>query len=159
MTHSSLGLARCRAAVLLLFTRAAQPQAARSIETGRIAPQRCRLRAERAVVVGLVACLPGRIQPRSHATLGIPELALGYPRSRRRSSAPGSQGAAAPVSRGLRKRKDLIREMLDSGAELVREGGNHTIFRNGRTGTLIPVPRHHEIGEPLARKIVRDAKR
>jgi predicted RNA binding protein YcfA (HicA-like mRNA interferase family) len=49
--------------------------------------------------------------------------------------------------------------MVESGAELVREGGSHSIFRNGRTGTLIPVPRHAEIGESLARKIVRDAKR
>jgi len=49
--------------------------------------------------------------------------------------------------------------MVDSGAELVREGGSHTIYRNGRTGVLIPVPRHAEIGETLARKIVRDAKR
>jgi predicted RNA binding protein YcfA (HicA-like mRNA interferase family) len=48
--------------------------------------------------------------------------------------------------------------MLDSGAELVREGASHTIFR-GRNGKLIPVPRHAEIGESLARKIVRDAKR
>jgi mRNA interferase HicA len=61
--------------------------------------------------------------------------------------------------RGLKKRKDLIREMINSGAELVREGGNHTIFRNGRTGALIPVPRHAEIGDSLARKIVRDAMR
>ncbi len=48
--------------------------------------------------------------------------------------------------------------MLDSGAELLREGGSHTIFRS-RTGALIPVPRHTEIGESLARKIVRDVKR
>ncbi len=48
--------------------------------------------------------------------------------------------------------------MLESGAELVREGGSHTIFRS-RTGALIPVPRHAEIGESLARKIVRDVKR
>jgi mRNA interferase HicA len=61
--------------------------------------------------------------------------------------------------RGLKKRKELIREVLDSGAELLREGGNHTIFRNGRTGALIPVPRHADIGESLARKIVRDARR
>ena len=49
--------------------------------------------------------------------------------------------------------------MVESGAERVREGASHTIFRNGRTGTLIPVPRHAEIGESLARKIVRDARR
>lgn len=40
----------------------------------------------------------------------------------------------------------------------IREGGSHTIFRS-RTGALIPVPRHAEIGESLARKIVRDARR
>jgi len=48
--------------------------------------------------------------------------------------------------------------MDDSGAELLRAGGSHTIFRS-RTGMLVPVPRHAEIGEGLARKIVRDAKR
>ena len=57
------------------------------------------------------------------------------------------------------KRKDLIRELVRHGAELVREGGSHTIYRNQRTGELIPVPRHGEVAEKLAQKIVRDAKR
>jgi mRNA interferase HicA len=111
------------------------------------------------MVGGFTARLPGRIQPGAHPTLRIPEPALGHPRSRRRLPAPGAQAGTAPPPRSLKKRKDLVREMLDSGAELVREGGNHTIFRNGRTGSLIPVPRHAEIGESLARKIARDAKR
>ncbi len=111
------------------------------------------------MVGGLDAGVSGRVQPGPHPTLGIPEPALGYPRSRRRLPAPSKEASKAPAPRRLKKRKDLVREMLDSGAELVREGGSHTIFRNGRTGTLIPVPRHAEIGESLARRIVRDAKR
>jgi len=47
--------------------------------------------------------------------------------------------------------------LRQSGAELLREGGAHTIYRNPRTGLLIPLPRHKEINERLAEKILRDA--
>jgi predicted RNA binding protein YcfA (HicA-like mRNA interferase family) len=57
------------------------------------------------------------------------------------------------------KRRTLIREMTDHGAEHVREGGEHSIYRNPRTGQLIPVPRHAEIAERLAKKILRDAEK
>lgn len=55
------------------------------------------------------------------------------------------------------KRSELLRRLRQSGAELLREGGAHTIYRNPRTGLLIPVPRHKEINERLAEKILRDA--
>jgi len=136
-----------------------QPQAAYSTGPRRAAPEGRGLRAGRAMVDGLAARFPGGLQSGSHPAIRIPEPALGYPRSHRRLPAPGAQAGTTTAPRGLKRRKDLISEMVDSGAEFVREGGSHTIFRNGRTGSLIPVPRHAEIGESLARKIVRDAKR
>jgi len=57
------------------------------------------------------------------------------------------------------KRRELVRELLALGAVLVREGASHTIYQNPRTGQNIPVPRHAEINERLAEKILRDAKR
>jgi mRNA interferase HicA len=57
------------------------------------------------------------------------------------------------------KRKDLVRRIITAGAVLEREGGEHTIYRNPRTGQLVPVPRHAEINEITAKKIVRDASR
>jgi mRNA interferase HicA len=57
------------------------------------------------------------------------------------------------------KRKDLIRRIVELGAVFDREGGDHTIYRNPRTGSLVPVPRHAEINELTAKKIIRDASR
>jgi mRNA interferase HicA len=58
---------------------------------------------------------------------------------------------------GRVKPSDLIRQLLELGAAFVREGSGHSIYLNPRTGQLIPIPRHAEINEQLARKIVRDA--
>lgn len=57
------------------------------------------------------------------------------------------------------KRKDVIRRIKELGAVLDREGGEHSIYRNLRTGQLVPVPRHAEINELTAKKIIRDAGR
>jgi predicted RNA binding protein YcfA (HicA-like mRNA interferase family) len=56
------------------------------------------------------------------------------------------------------KRRDLEARLRALGVVLLREGGSHSIFRNPRTGQLIPVPRHAEINERLAEKILRDAQ-
>jgi predicted RNA binding protein YcfA (HicA-like mRNA interferase family) len=53
------------------------------------------------------------------------------------------------------KRVDLIRTIEGFGCEFVRHGGNHDWYRNPRTGALQPVPRHREIGEGLARHIIK----
>ena len=53
------------------------------------------------------------------------------------------------------KRVDLIRQIESFGCVLVRHGGKHDWYRNPKTGVSQPVPRHREIGEGLARKIVR----
>jgi mRNA interferase HicA len=57
------------------------------------------------------------------------------------------------------KRKELVRRITELGAVFDREGGEHTIYRNPRTGLLISVPRHAEVNELTARKIIRDAGR
>jgi mRNA interferase HicA len=53
------------------------------------------------------------------------------------------------------KRVDLIRSIEASGCVLVRQGGRHEWYRNPVTGVSQPVPRHREIKEPLARRIIR----
>jgi mRNA interferase HicA len=55
------------------------------------------------------------------------------------------------------KRVDLIRRIRELDAEFVREGGEHTYFRNPRTGKGIAVPRHREIKEGLSKKLLNDA--
>jgi len=57
------------------------------------------------------------------------------------------------------KRADLIRAIQEHGAVFVREGGEHTIYQNPRTGLLLSVPRHRTIPEGLSRRLIRDAKR
>ena len=54
------------------------------------------------------------------------------------------------------KRRDLIRHLVDHGCEFVREGGNHSWWRNPGSGRRSSVPRHNEISDYLARKICRD---
>jgi predicted RNA binding protein YcfA (HicA-like mRNA interferase family) len=53
------------------------------------------------------------------------------------------------------KRVDLIRTIEAAGCVLVRHGSKHDIYRNPTTGEIQPVPRHREIDEQLARKIIR----
>ena len=54
------------------------------------------------------------------------------------------------------KRRDLISKVVSAGAVLLRHGGKHDIYQNPRTGVTQPIPRHSEINELLARKILRD---
>ncbi len=53
------------------------------------------------------------------------------------------------------KRVDLIRAIEALGCELVRHGGKHDWYRNPSTGVSQPVPRHREIKEHLAKRIIR----
>ena len=53
------------------------------------------------------------------------------------------------------KRVDLIRAIQGLGCELVRHGAKHDWYRNPATGVAQAVPRHREIKEPLARRIIR----
>ena len=54
------------------------------------------------------------------------------------------------------KRVDLIRHLEEHGCELLREGGNHSVYINRAARKSSSVPRHREINEFLARKICRD---
>lgn len=53
------------------------------------------------------------------------------------------------------KRTDLIRAIEKGGCVLIRLGGKHDWYRNPATGVSQPVPRHREIKELLARRIIR----
>ncbi len=53
------------------------------------------------------------------------------------------------------KRLDLIRAIEAFGCELVRHGGKHDWYRNPTSGMAQPVPRHREIKERLANRIIR----
>ena len=48
------------------------------------------------------------------------------------------------------KRKDLIRQLIAEGCELLRHGSRHDIYVNTKNGLKQPVPRHTEIDERLA---------
>jgi mRNA interferase HicA len=53
------------------------------------------------------------------------------------------------------KRIDLIKEIKSFGRVLVRQKGKHDWYRNPSTGAAQPVPRHREIKEPLAKRIIK----
>jgi mRNA interferase HicA len=53
------------------------------------------------------------------------------------------------------KRVDLIRKLEELGCELIRHGAKHDWYHNPSTKASQAVPRHREIGEHLARKIIR----
>jgi len=53
------------------------------------------------------------------------------------------------------KRQELIKQITEAGAILVRHGGSHDWYRNTMTGVAQPVPRHREINELLAKSIIK----
>lgn len=53
------------------------------------------------------------------------------------------------------KRLNLIRALEQAGCVLVRHGAKHDWYRNPATGVLQAVPRHREVNEHLARRILR----
>ncbi len=54
------------------------------------------------------------------------------------------------------KKRDLEKELTQLGWWLKREGGNHEVWTNGKDTES--VPRHREINEILAKKIIQIAK-
>ena len=54
------------------------------------------------------------------------------------------------------KRIDLIRHLERHGAQLLREGGNHSVYVNRTAGNISTVPRYREINDFLAMKICKD---
>jgi len=53
------------------------------------------------------------------------------------------------------KFRDLVRRIGEEGAVLVRHGHDHDWYRNVITGRMEAVPRHREVNELTARKILR----
>lgn len=51
------------------------------------------------------------------------------------------------------KRKDLIDLLERNGWRLLRNGGNHDVYTNGKIKEM--VPRHREISETLAKEIIK----
>ncbi|NGZ95994.1 MAG: addiction module toxin, HicA family [Nitrospira sp. WS110] len=54
------------------------------------------------------------------------------------------------------KRRDLERKLRIAGCYLKREGASHSLWINPKTGVVEAVPRHSEIKEPLAKKILKN---
>ena len=54
------------------------------------------------------------------------------------------------------KRRDLERKLRIVGCYLKREGGSHFLWLNPKNGVVEAIPRHKEIKEPLAKKILKN---
>jgi hypothetical protein len=53
------------------------------------------------------------------------------------------------------KRKELEKRLRIAGCYLKREGALHSLWIDPKTGTVEAIPRHGDIKEPLARKILK----
>ena len=56
------------------------------------------------------------------------------------------------------KRRELERRLRVAGCYLKREGSSHSIWINPKHGIIETIPRHTEIKEPLAKKILKNLK-
>ena len=54
------------------------------------------------------------------------------------------------------KRQDLERRLRIAGCYLKREGASHSLWINPKNGIIEAIPRHIEIKEPLAIKILKN---
>jgi mRNA interferase HicA len=54
------------------------------------------------------------------------------------------------------KRSTLERKLRIAGCHLKREGSSHSIWINPKDGTIETIPRHNEIKEPIAKKILKN---
>ncbi|HMO51166.1 MAG TPA: type II toxin-antitoxin system HicA family toxin [Kiritimatiellia bacterium] len=57
------------------------------------------------------------------------------------------------------KRLELVKRLEKLGCSLLRHGGRHDIFHQPATGASEPVPRHREINELLAKRILNRLRR
>ena len=55
------------------------------------------------------------------------------------------------------KRRDIIKKLEENGFVLDRNGGNHDIYYNKETNRRVPVGRHREIDDNLAKEIIKEA--
>lgn len=51
------------------------------------------------------------------------------------------------------KKRDLVKLLEKNGFKLVRDGGNHNVYSNGKKTEA--VPRHNEVSEGLAKAIIK----
>lgn len=54
------------------------------------------------------------------------------------------------------KRRDLIKQLETNGFRLIRDDGDHSIYK-AQGKRPVQVPRHKEINENTARQILKDA--
>jgi mRNA interferase HicA len=54
------------------------------------------------------------------------------------------------------KRNKLVKYLKQNQCVMVREGRNHSLFKNSGNGKISTVPRHRDIKESLCRKICKD---
>jgi mRNA interferase HicA len=54
------------------------------------------------------------------------------------------------------KRRDLERKLRIAGCYLKRERSSHSLWINPKNGVIEAVPRHPEIKDPLAKKILKN---
>lgn len=54
------------------------------------------------------------------------------------------------------KRRNLERKLRVAGCYLKREGASHSLWVNPKNGVVEVFPRHNEIKEPLAMKILKN---
>lgn len=54
------------------------------------------------------------------------------------------------------KRKELEKKLRQAGCYLKREGASHSLWINPQTGVVEAIPRHREIKEFLAKKILKN---
>lgn len=55
------------------------------------------------------------------------------------------------------KRRDVIKILEKNGFVLARNGGNHDVYFNSVTLITIPLKRHNEIEDVIAKKIFKQA--
>lgn len=53
------------------------------------------------------------------------------------------------------KREELIKIINSIGCIFVRHGSNHDWYKNPKTGKSQPIPRHKEIEDGLAKRIIK----
>lgn len=53
------------------------------------------------------------------------------------------------------KRRELEKRLRHAGCYLKREGASHSLWINPRSGVVEAIPRHPEVKELLARKILK----
>ncbi|WP_035239241.1 type II toxin-antitoxin system HicA family toxin [Desulfobacter vibrioformis] len=54
------------------------------------------------------------------------------------------------------KRRDLEKKLRIAGCYLKREGASHSLWINPKNGVIETIPRHNEIKEALAKKILKN---